>query len=57
MPLILVGLDGTKRTLGRGTIPFTIAVAPDGAVYFAELEAKRVKRLDPATGKTTTIAP
>jgi streptogramin lyase len=56
-PLVRVGLDGTKRTLGRGMTPFTVAVAPDGAVYFGELEAKRVKRLDPATGKTTTIAP
>jgi sugar lactone lactonase YvrE len=38
------------------TTPFGFAVGPDGALYFCEMNGQRVRRLDLATGRATTIA-
>ena len=38
------------------TTPFGFAVGPDGALYFCEMDGQRVRRLDRATKRVTTIA-
>jgi sugar lactone lactonase YvrE len=38
------------------TTPFGFAAGPDGALYFCEMEGQRVRRLDRATKRVTTIA-
>ena len=38
------------------TTPFGFAVGPDGALYFCEMDGQRVRRLDLATKRVTTIA-
>ncbi len=36
--------------------PYGVVVGPDGALYFCDLDNQRIRRLDRATGVTTTIA-
>ena len=36
--------------------PYGVVVGPDGALYFCDLDNQRVRRLDPETGRTMTIA-
>ena len=38
------------------TTPFGFAMGPDGALYFCEMDGQRVRRLDLATKRVTTIA-
>jgi sugar lactone lactonase YvrE len=38
------------------TTPFGFAVGPDGALYFCEMDGQRVRRLNRATKRVTTIA-
>ena len=36
--------------------PYGLVVGPDGALYFCDLDNQRIRRLDLATGRTTTVA-
>ena len=36
--------------------PYGVVVGPDGALYFCDLDNQRIRRLDPTTGRTTTVA-
>ena len=36
--------------------PYGVVLGPDGALYFCDLDNQRIRRLDLATGRTTTIA-
>ena len=36
--------------------PYGLAIGPDGALYFCDLDNQRIRRLDLATRRTTTIA-
>jgi hypothetical protein len=54
--ILLVRAGGATSTVATGATPFGIASGGD-SVYFSELETRRVKRVDPATGKVTTLVP
>lgn len=54
--ILLVRAGGATSTVVTGTTPFGIA-SDGGAVYFSELETRRVKRVDAATGDVTTLHP
>lgn len=47
------GGDAKDACLGQ---PYGIALGPDGTIYFVDGENSFVGRIDPATGRTTTIA-
>jgi sugar lactone lactonase YvrE len=51
----LVRRDGGTARVATGTTPFGIASDAAGNVYFSELEAHRVKRVDAATGAVTIM--
>jgi sugar lactone lactonase YvrE len=36
--------------------PYGLALGPDGALYFCDLDNQRIRRIDLKTGRTTTIA-
>src|SRR5688572_12713080 len=36
--------------------PYGLAIGPDGALYFCDLDNQRIRRFDFATHRTTTIA-
>jgi DNA-binding beta-propeller fold protein YncE len=36
--------------------PYGLVFGPDGALYFCDLDNQRIRRLDPATGRTATVA-
>lgn len=36
--------------------PYGVVIGPDGALYFCDLDNQRIRRLDLATGRTTTVA-
>ena len=36
--------------------PYGLAIGPDGALYFCDLENSRIRRMDLATKRVTTIA-
>ncbi len=49
--------DGNKRTVAKGLkAPEGIARHPDGGLIVAEVGARRLVRIDPATGRSTVIA-
>jgi sugar lactone lactonase YvrE len=59
-PLVGTGVRGSTGdggTAARARIdePAGVAIAPDGTIYVADLDARRVRRIDPA-GRITTIA-
>ena len=68
--LLLVGLAEPRAATGTTVIgtgaaglsdaqvanPYGVVVGPDGALYFCDLDNQRIRRLDRATGETTTIA-
>ena len=51
--------DGTSTPVGSGLqTPMSIAVDGQGNVYVSELETRRIRRIDEATGRVTTfVAP
>ena len=48
------GVPGYSDT--QTITPFGFAFGPDGALYFCEMDGQRVRRLDLATKRVTTIA-
>jgi sugar lactone lactonase YvrE len=51
-----VAADGTRTPVGSGLqTPMSIAVDGAGNVYVSELERRRIRRIDPRTGRTTTL--
>jgi sugar lactone lactonase YvrE len=48
--------DGRPASSAGLALPNSVAVAPDGTLYIAEFEGRRVRRVDGATGIITTIA-
>lgn len=48
--------DSATPTSVRFNNPRGLAVGPDGALYVADGNNRRVRRVDPATGATTTVA-
>ena len=36
--------------------PYGVVIGPDGALYFCDLDNQRIRRLDLASGETTTVA-
>lgn len=51
-----VAPDGTRTPLGSGLqTPMSIAVDGAGDVYVSELERRRIRKIERATGRTTTL--
>jgi streptogramin lyase len=48
--------DAGKATQVNVSSPFGVDIAPDGALYIAEVGNHRVRRLDLKTGRLTTVA-
>src|SRR5213080_4500210 len=68
---LLVPVHGTAKTPSVSTLlgtglpgysdsqvanPYGLAIGPDGALYFCDLDNQRIRRLDLKTKKLTTIA-
>jgi virginiamycin B lyase len=48
----------TPPSSGEGAelpVPYGIDIAPDGGVWFSQLNARRIGRIDPVTGKITIV--
>ena len=41
---------------GQVNNPYGVVIGPDGALYFCDLDNQRIRRLDLASGATTTVA-
>jgi streptogramin lyase len=54
MTLIGDGKPGVSDTQVNN--PYGIAIGPDGALYFCDLDNQRIRRMDLKTKKVTTIA-
>jgi len=54
--VVRIAPDGTTRRVLSLAHANGVAVAPDGTVYVNLWEQKRIVRLDPATGRTETVA-
>ncbi len=60
-----LGAATVTTVIGTGTAgfsddqvanPYGVVIGPDGALYFCDLDNQRIRRLDLASGRTTTIA-
>jgi sugar lactone lactonase YvrE len=47
------GVDALRTPVSN---PYGIVTGPDGALYFCEVDGGRTRRLDPTTGRITTLA-
>jgi streptogramin lyase len=52
--LVGTGVGGYTDTQVNN--PYGLVIGPDGALYFCDLDNQRIRRLDLATGRLTTIA-
>ncbi len=52
--VIGTGASGLSET--QVANPYGVVVGPDDALYFCDLDNQRIRRLDLATGRTTTVA-
>jgi streptogramin lyase len=52
--LIGTGQAGYSETQANN--PYGLVIGPDGALYFCDLDNQRIRRLDVATKRLTTIA-
>src|SRR6202050_481619 len=52
--LIGTGMPGFSDTQVNN--PYGMTIGPDGALYFCDLDSQRVRRLDLATKRVTTVA-
>ena len=50
------GSGGTLATNAPVNNPYGLAIGPDGALYFCEVDTGRIRRLDLASGMLSTIA-
>lgn len=47
--------DGDQATLAQLAVPTGVTRAPSGEVYIADFRNNRVRKIDPSTGKITTV--
>ena len=52
-----IAADGARTPVATASAPIGVAADGAGNVYFSELEARRVRRVDAATRKVTTLVP
>jgi len=52
----VIGNGAAGFSDGAVANPYGVVIGPDGALYFCDLDNQRIRRLDLATGRTTTIA-
>ena len=52
----VIGSGAPGLSDGEVNNPYGVVVGPDGALYFCDLDNQRIRRLDLATGETTTVA-
>jgi sugar lactone lactonase YvrE len=52
--LIGTGAPGYSESLVNN--PYGVVIGPDGALYFCDLDNQRIRRIDPASKRTTDIA-
>jgi sugar lactone lactonase YvrE len=52
----LIGTGNPGFSESQVNNPYGMAIGPDGALYFCDLDNQRIRRLDPKTKRLTTIA-
>jgi sugar lactone lactonase YvrE len=52
----LIGTGSPGHSDREVNNPYGLAIGPDRALYFCDLDNQRIRRLDPGTHRTTTIA-
>ena len=52
----LIGTGEAGYAADQVANPYGVVIGPDGAIYFCDLDNQRIRRLDPMTGETTTVA-
>jgi sugar lactone lactonase YvrE len=52
----LIGTGSAGYSDQQVNNPYGLAIGPDGALYFCDLDNQRIRRFDPSTRRTVTIA-